>query len=157
MNRVNRVFLRCAVWLLTWFAACGCLAADAVAALPADGRPIPAEHLGLRSIAGDAVPFAESLGPDGRAVCFAFLHPACPLAQEYGPVLEALADEFADSGIRFVGVVCEVDDVGEVEAYRREFGIGFPIRLDTNFALAEALDATVTPEVVLVDRDRTIR
>ena len=157
MNRVNRVFLRCAAWLLTWFAAGGCLAADAVEASQADGRPIPAEHLGLRSIAGAAVPFAESLGHDGRAVCFAFLHPDCPLAQEYGPVLSALAGEFADDGIRFVGVVCEVDDAGEVEAYRREFGITFPIRLDTDFALAGALDATVTPEVVLVDRDRTIR
>jgi len=133
------------------------LAADATSASPAHGRPIPAEHLGLQSLAGASVPFADSLGPDGRAVCFAFLHPACPLAQEYGPVLNALADDFADEGIRFVGVVCELGDAGEVEEYRREFGIAFPIRLDTGFTLAEALDATVTPEVVLVDRDRTIR
>ncbi len=123
----------------------------------ADRRPIPVEQLGVGSLAGAAVPFAESLGADGRAVCFAFLHPACPLAQEYGPVLNALAAEFAGQGIRFVGVVCEADDAGEVEAYRREFGITFPIRLDTDFTLAEALDATVTPEVVLVDRDRVIR
>ena len=157
MKRVNRHFVNYALWLLPWLAAGACLAADAAAARPADGRPIPAEHLGLRSLAGDAIPFAESLGPDGRAICFAFLHPACPLAQEYGPVLDALAKEFADDGIRFVGVVCELDDVTEVEAYRREFGITFPIRLDTDFTLAEALDATVTPEVVLVDRDRVIR
>jgi hypothetical protein len=115
------------------------------------------EQLGVRSIAGAVIPFAESLGPDGRAVCFAFLHHACPLAQEYGPVLNSLAGEFAGKGIRFVGVVCEVDDTGEVEDYRREFGITFPIRLDTDFTLAEALGATVTPEVVLVDRDRVIR
>jgi hypothetical protein len=143
MNRLTFVS-----WLLLLIAA---------AARPADGPPIPAERLGLRSLAGDAIPFADSLGHDGRAVCFAFLHPACPLAQDYAPVLNGLADEFANKGIRFVGVICEVDDVGEVEAYRREFGLTFPLRLDTDFTLAEALDATVTPEVVLVDRERRIR
>lgn len=127
MNRVNRM-----VWLLPWLVINALLVADAAAAGPADGRPIPADQMVLRSLTADAIPFAESLGPDGRAVCFAFLHPACPLAQEYGPVLHALAEEFAGEGIRFVGVVCELDDAGEVEAYRREFGITFPIRLDTD-------------------------
>jgi hypothetical protein len=150
----------CAPWPVCWLVIglmLAVLAAGAAAAGPAAVRPIPVEHLGVRSLAGDAVPFAESLGPDGRAVCFAFLHPACPMAQDYGPVLTALAEEFAGEGIRFVGVVCEHDEATEVEAYRREFGIRFPVGLDTDFTLAEALGATVTPEVVLVDRDRMIR
>jgi len=99
----------------------------------------------------------EFFGPDDRAVCFAFLHPSCPLAQEYAPVLESLFDRFAGSGVRFVGVVCECDDPADIEAYRTKYGITFPIRLDADFALAEALDATTTPEVVLVDRERRIR
>jgi len=152
MNRVNHT-----TWLLPWLAAGAFLAAGAATAAPTDARPIPAAQLALRSLAGEAIPFADSLGPDGRAVCFAFLHPACPLAQEYAPVLNALAEEFAGQGIRFIGVVCECDDPGDVAAYRREFGVTFPIHLDTLFTLAKALDATTTPEVVLVDRDRTIR
>jgi thiol-disulfide isomerase/thioredoxin len=152
MNRVNHT-----AWLLPWFAAGALLAAGAATAAPTDARSIPAAQLGLRSLAGEAILFADSLGPDGRAVCFAFLHPACPLAQEYAPVLNALAQEFAGKGIRFVGVVCECDAPDDVAAYRKEFGITFPIHLDTDFALAEALDATITPEVVLVDRDRVIR
>jgi hypothetical protein len=72
-------------------------------------------------------------------------------------VLDHLAAGFAGAGIRFVGVVCECDDPAEVEAYRREYGVTFPIHLDTSFRLAEALNATITPEVVLVDRDRVIR
>ena len=146
-----------ASWLLSWLFLSALLAAGAAAAAPAESRPVPAELLRLESLAGAAVPFEESLGPDGRAVCYAFLHPACPLAREYAPVLDALADRFTGAGVRVVGVVCEVDDPAEVEAYRREFGITFPIHLDTHFTAAEALGATVTPEVVLVDRDRTIR
>ena len=120
-------------------------------------EPLPPERLVVRGLDGATIPFVDLLGTDGRAVCFAFLHPACPLAQEYGPVLGQLAADFADERIRFVGVVCESDDPAEVEAYRRQFGLTFPIHLDTDFALAEALDATTTPEVMLVDRDRQIR
>lgn len=101
--------------------------------------------------------FEDLLETDGQAVCFAFLYPGCPLAQEYAPVLQKLADEFAPQGMRFVGVICECDDPADVEAYRAKFGITFPILLDREFTLAAALGATVTPEVVLVDRMRSIR
>jgi hypothetical protein len=130
----------------------------AVAASVVSGaEPLPVERVVVQRLDGTAIPFPDLLGPDGRAVCFAFLHPACPMAQEYAPVLGDLATRFAGDGIRFVGVVCEADEPGEVEAYRTKFGITFPIHLDTAFTLAEALDATVTPEVVLVDRNRQIR
>ena len=120
-------------------------------------EPLPPERLVVRGLDGTAMPFADLLGPDGRAICFAFLHPTCPLAQEYGPVLGQLAADFADEGVRFVGVVCESDDPAAIDAYRTKFGLTFPIHLDTDFTLAEALGATITPEAVLVDRDGRIR
>ena len=124
---------------------------------PHGGEPLATERLEVQSQSGERVPFADLLGADGRAVCFAFLHPTCPLAQDYAPVLGQLAEEFADEGIRFVGVVSEIDAPEEIEAYRRGFKIPFPIDLDRDFRLAEALDVSVTPEVVLVDRDRRVR
>lgn len=74
-----------------------------------------------------------------------------PLAQWYGPVLAELADEFDPQGIRVVGVVCEFDGIEEITEYRAEYAIHFPFVTDGDFRLAEALDATTTPEVVLVD------
>jgi hypothetical protein len=118
--------------------------------------PLPERSLTLSGVDGSRHDFADLLGPDGKAVCFAFLHPACPLAQEYAPVLGTFATEFAADRIRFVGVVCECDDPAEIAAYSREYGIPFPIHLDTDFKLAEALDATVTPEVVATAGGRTI-
>lgn len=129
----------------------------AAAVASAGAAPLPVGRLTVTGIDGAAHGFADLLGVDGRAVCFAFLHPACPLAQEYAPVLESLAADFAGRGIRVVGVVCECDDPAEIDVYRKEFGITFPIHLDTAFQLAEVLDATTTPEVVLVDRERQIR
>jgi thiol-disulfide isomerase/thioredoxin len=149
------------LWLLPCLIASVMLAADPVAAVPtagqADTSPIPADRLGVRAANGDSIPFADLLGSEGRAVCFAFLHPACPLAQEYGPVLGELAAQYADKGIRFVGVVCESDNAADIEDYRKTYSIPFPIYTDTDFRLAEALDATITPEAVLVDRNRSIR
>ena len=131
-------------------------AAEEVAGLSPPAVVVPQEQMKVSGLDGTVHGFDELLG-DGRAVCFAFLHPACPMAQDYAPVLDELAARFAGDGIRFVGVVCEADDLAEVEAYRTKFSITFPILLDTGFALAEALDATVTPEAVLVDRDQQIR
>jgi len=131
-------------------------AAEEAAGVSPPSVSVPQERLRVTGLDGTPHGFDELLGDD-RAVCFAFLHPACPLAQEYAPVLGALAAGFAADGIRFVGVVCEGDDPAEVEAYRMKFGITFPIHLDFAFTLAEALDATITPEVVLVDRERRIR
>ena len=132
------------------------VAEEAAGVSPAALVVVPQERLHVAGPDGTAHAFDELLG-DGRAVCFAFLHPSCPMAQDYAPVLDELAARFAGAGIRVVGVVCEADDLAEVEAYRTKFSITFPILLDTGFALAEALDATVTPEAVLVDRDRQIR
>ena len=147
--------------LLVWLVAAVSPAADPVPSVPADtpsaSQPIPADKLVVTGSDGTTIPFSDLIGPDGRAVCFAFLHPACPLSQAYGPVLGALADGFAGEQIRFVGVICECNAPADVEAYRKAFGITFPIYLDTDFKLAEVLDATITPEVVLVDRDRLIR
>lgn len=126
-------------------------AAEEAAGVSPPAVPVPQERLRVTGIDGAVHGFEELLG-DGRAVCFAFLYPACPMAQDYAPVLDELAARFAGDGIRIVGVVCEADDPADVEAYRTTFGISFPIHLDTAFTLAEALGATVTPEAVVVDR-----
>ena len=72
------------MWLLPCLIANVILAADSVAATPVgaghDTQPIPAERLRVRVKNSGSILFADLTGPNGRAVCFAFLHPACPLA-----------------------------------------------------------------------------
>ncbi|MFM8494805.1 MAG: hypothetical protein ACKOEM_04685, partial [Planctomycetia bacterium] len=111
MNQhVARALLWC--WLVPLVAI-----VSAAEPLPLAAEPLPPDSLVVQKLDGAVVPFADLLGSDGRAVCFAFLHPACPLAQEYGPVLAQVATDFAAERIRVVGVVCECDDPAEVAAY----------------------------------------
>ena len=113
------------------------------------------EKLTLTSVDGSPHSFKDLLG-DGRAVCYTFLYPGCPLAQIYAPVLNSLAAEFGKQGVTIVGVICESEAIKDLEAHKKEFSIAFPILLDTGFDVATLLDATMTPEAFLVGRDGTV-
>ena len=70
--------------LLSGFVVGVILAADPPVPPPAGAAvdpPIAADRLAVQTERGESIPFADLLGADGRGVCFAFLHPACPLAQ----------------------------------------------------------------------------
>ena len=116
---------------------------------------VPIEKLTLAGVDGSTHSFKDLLG-NGQAVCYTFLYPGCPMSKIYCPVLNSLADEFGKQGVTFVGVICESEAIDELEAYKKEFSISFPIFLDANFDVANLLGATVTPESFLVGRDGTI-
>ena len=112
-DHVGRISVADGAWVWGW--------ADDAVPTPAGNTPqsTSPERLSARSLDGQIARFNDLLGGDGKAVCFTFLHPACPLAQRYGPVLAELADEFDPQGIRFVGVVCEFDEIAEITGYLR--------------------------------------
>ncbi|NBP79393.1 alkyl hydroperoxide reductase, partial [bacterium] len=85
-----------------------------------------------------------------RVICF--LGTECPLAKLYGPRLDRLAGELRDAGVVFIGINSNPQDSAEdIATYVEQHGIGFPILKDTEQAVALALGATRTPEVVVVD------
>lgn len=131
---------------------------SAPATVPAamSDHPLSADSLVLAGTDGVEYQFDALIG-GARAVCFAFLYPGCPLSREYAPSIDRLSKRFAEAGVRFVGVICENDTRSEIDEYCTEYSISFPIHLDTEFKLAKTLGASITPEVVLVDRERQIR
>lgn len=91
-----------------------------------------------------------------NVVCF--LGTECPLARLYGPRLQALADEFADQGVSLIGVDSNVQDSPrEIDEYCRKHAIRFPIVKDTDQSVANALGATRTPEVFVIDAAGSVR
>ena len=91
-------------------------------------------------------------------VVVAFVGTECPLAKLYGPRLQELSVRYAEQGVRFVGVCSNVQDsLTDIVAYRNKAGITFPMLIDSQQELADLLQAQRTPEIVILNRDRTVQ
>ena len=93
-----------------------------------------------------------------RIVVVAFLRTDCPLAKLYAPRLAELARAYAPKGVVFFGVDSNpLETMNAVVAFVRTSRIEFPILRNTGQEIADALGATRTPQVVVLDRERKIR
>lgn len=83
-----------------------------------------------------------------------FLGPECPLCENYALNFNELYDEFHSDSIRFYGVFSGTSySEEEIVGYKNAFGVKMPFYFDPDFALANGVDATVTPEVVVLDKN----
>ncbi len=88
----------------------------------------------------------------------AFMGVECPLAKQYASRLVELADQYEEQGVGFVGIDSNVQDsLEELSHFARTHGIDFPVLRDRGHEAANRFDARRTPEVFVLDRDRTIR
>ncbi|RMF38919.1 MAG: thiol-disulfide isomerase [Planctomycetota bacterium] len=91
-------------------------------------------------------------------VVVAFLGVECPLARLYGPRLNEIHHAYADRGVAIVGVDSNhQDSLTEITAYKTKHQLDFPLLKDVGHRLADALGATRTPEVFVLDEDRQVR
>jgi peroxiredoxin len=102
----------------------------------------------------------RTLSSEGRdkIVVLAFLGTECPLARHYSSRLAELSAQYADRGVVFLGVDSNrQDSVTEIAAFARRHNIEFPIVKDLKQQLADAVGATRTPEVIVLDQQRVVR
>jgi peroxiredoxin len=101
---------------------------------------------------------AIGAAPDATFTVVCFLGVECPLARLYGPRLNAMADEFADRGVRFIGINSNrQDSLEDVRSYVSDHQIAFPIGKDYQNIVADQFGARRTPEVFVIDATLTIR
>jgi AhpC/TSA family./Copper type II ascorbate-dependent monooxygenase, C-terminal domain. len=121
--------------------------------------------------AGDAAPTAPITWQDvsgrrygaadiaaAKATVFFFSSTECPIAQKYVGRFRAFEREFAPKGVRFFLV--NSGPGGSAAAWKKyaaERKIPFPAVRDNGTALADRLNATMTPEAVIVDAAGEIR
>jgi thiol-disulfide isomerase/thioredoxin len=85
-----------------------------------------------------------------------FLSPDCPLCKNYSLVLNELQQDFR-SKINIYGVVPGSTYTNEeVKKYIKDYKIIFPVMVDPKKQFTSMVEATVTPEVVLVNQDGAI-
>jgi len=93
-----------------------------------------------------------------KIVVIAFLGNECPLARLYATRLNDLSAEYAAKGVKFLGVNSNRQDaLTEIAAFARQQNISFPLLKDTGNVVADALGAERTPQVIVLDAERTVR
>ena len=115
--------------------------------VPVAQRPAPEFTLPLLN--GDTLRLSDLRG---KVVVVDFFASWCPPCRREAPILARVAGRFKGQGVEFVGVAVW-DDEGEVRRYVREFGLPFPVGLDSRGRIAIEYGIRGIPEKFLIGRD----
>ncbi len=127
---------------------------DAVSPQDSLGRQAPA--FTLRDQYGK--PHALADYADRKLVVLAFLGNECPLARLYAGRLEQIANDYAPRGVTVLGVNANRQDaLTEIATFAQQQKLTFPMLKDAGNVVADALAASRTPQVFVLDAGRTVR
>jgi peroxiredoxin len=94
---------------------------------------------------------------DSPVVVVVFLGTECPLAQQYGPRLQQLAERFAEKKVSFFAINSnQQDSLSKIAAYVKAQGLKIPFLKDPGNRVADQFQAQRTPEAFVLDRQRQI-
>lgn len=84
---------------------------------------------------------------------FIFVSPECPLCQNYSSVLRRLKEQYG-AEVDFYGIVPGAAyNSGEIKNFEQKFKTGLRMFVDKKFQFTNYLQATVTPQAILLDAD----
>jgi len=95
---------------------------------------------------------------DARFVVAVFMGTRCPIGNAYVPTLIDLQKDYADKGVRVIGINPNLSDsTGDIGKHVEKFKVTFPVLVDSEQRVADLFGAQRTPEVFVLDSRRTIR
>ena len=113
------------------------------------------QSLKLQSIDGSTFLFSEI--KNNKASVILFLSPDCPLCQNYVLTIKQMQEEFEKTGIQFYGIFPGTwYKVEEVRKFKSDYSLNINMLLDIDKELTHLLKASVTPEVVVLNKEEKI-
>ena len=113
--------------------------------------------IGARVVDLDGQIHHIGIANSARPAVLVFLDNYCPVSNRYAPELQAFADEAADAGIEFYGVMSDPLITPEkARQFARDYGIDFPVIFDGSGDLAVRLDPLATPETFVIAADNEV-
>ncbi|GAA5217514.1 TlpA family protein disulfide reductase [Corallincola platygyrae] len=113
----------------------------------------PAPDFTLKSDSGENIRLSELRG---EIVLLNFWASWCGPCRQEMPELDKLAMDFADLGVKVLGVNVE-QDPAQGKAFLKNLPVSFPILFDTTNSVTETYQVDAMPTTVLIDRDGQIR
>jgi peroxiredoxin/mono/diheme cytochrome c family protein len=127
---------------------------SALAEQPAGEKSV-ALAFSARDVGGHTVALSDFR--DKKAVVVIFTGTQCPVSNYYVPRLKELSKTYAAKGVQFLAVNGNPQDtLADVAEHATQEGLPFPVLKDADQKVVELLQAERTPEVVLLDSNRTI-
>jgi len=89
-----------------------------------------------------------------KAVVLMFISTQCPVSNGYNTRMAALHNDYKDKGVVFLGINSnKAESVDEIRSHAKEHGLGFTILKDPNNEVADKLQASVTPEIYVLNSE----
>ena len=91
---------------------------------------------------------------DSKAIVIMFIATQCPVSNAYNERMEKLYKDYKEKGITFIGINSnKQESAEEVKEHAQEHNLDFVILKDPNNIIADKFDASVTPEVYVLNKD----
>lgn len=113
------------------------------------GTGAPAPSFSGMSLDGEAIDLAELRG---RVVVVDFWATWCPPCVEKLPEMVAMAEEYADDGVQFLGVSADSNE-SDVRRFLDRNPINFPVIFEGARPILNAYGVSAIPTVVVIDRE----
>ena len=87
-----------------------------------------------------------------KAIVLMFVATQCPVSNAYNERMVKLYADYREKGITFLGINSNKQEgVDEIRNHSKEHGFEFPVLKDWNNAIADKLQASVTPEIYVLN------
>jgi peroxiredoxin len=87
-----------------------------------------------------------------KAIVLMFIATQCPVSNSYNERMVQLYKDYNEKGVAFVGINAnKQENVEDVRNHAKEHGFAFPVLKDWNNVIADKLEASVTPEIYVLN------
>ncbi len=106
----------------------------------------------LKSIYAGSHQLSEFRQPETKAIVLAFLGLECPVSQQYIPRLRAIHEQFSPEHVQLLAIYPDAGvNLFSMAASAHDNNVPFPALQDYEHRLADLLEVTTVPEVVVLD------
>lgn len=108
------------------------------------------------AVSGSEVDLKTAAGK--KATVLMFIATKCPVSNDYNERMVALAKDYTDKGVAFLGINSNRTEPAEdVASHAKTSGFPFPVLKDADNLKADHFGAKVTPEIFVYDTDWKLR
>lgn len=96
--------------------------------------------------------YALSDFKDSTAIVVMFIATQCPVSNAYNERMVALFNDYQAQGFAFIGINSnKQESVEEIKEHSQKNNFDFPVLKDWNNVIADQFEATVTPEIYILN------